>query len=55
MFKVANRLKPVQLLSQWLGLRTKAQTANYKVGIAQHRLFTDNLVEYGIFTATKPL
>ena len=55
MYKVAKRLRPVQLLSQWLGLRTKAQTANYKVGIAQHRLFTDNLVEYGIFTATKPL
>lgn len=55
MFKVAKRLKPVQLLSQWLGLRTKAQTANYKVGLAQHRLFTDHLVEYGIFTATKPL
>jgi len=53
MFKVANRLKPVQLLTQWLGLRSKAQTANFKVGIAQHRLFTDQLVEYGIFTATK--
>jgi len=55
MLKVSTRLKPVQLLSQWLGLRSKAQTANFKVGIAQHRLFTDKLVEYGIFTATKPL
>jgi cyclopropane fatty-acyl-phospholipid synthase-like methyltransferase len=55
MYKVAKRLKPVQMLSQWLGLRSKAQTANFKVGLAQHRLFTDNLVEYGIFTATKPL
>ncbi len=54
MYKVAKRLKPMQLLTQWLGLRSKAQTANFKVGIAQHRLFTDNLVEYGIFTATKP-
>lgn len=53
MYKVANRLKPVQKLTQWLGLRTKAQTANFKVGIAQHRLFHDNLVEYGIFTARK--
>ncbi len=53
MYKVATRLKPVQLLTQWLGLRSKAQTANFKVGIAQHRLFTDKLVEYGIFTATK--
>ena len=55
MFKVANRLKPVQKITQWLGLRSKAQTANFKVGIAQHRLFKDKLVEYGIFTATKPL
>ncbi len=55
MFKVANRLKPVQLFSQWLGLRSKAQTANFKVGIAQHRLFKDKIVEYGIFTATKPM
>ncbi len=54
MFKVAKRLKPVQMLTQWLGLRSKAQTANFKVGIAQHRLFTDQLVEYGIFTAIKP-
>jgi len=53
MFKVAKRLKPVQLLTQWLGLRSKAQTANFKVGIAQHRLFSDQLVEYGIFTAKK--
>ena len=55
MFKVAKCLKPVQLLTQWLGLRTKAQTANFKVGIAQHRLFKDELVEYGIFTAKKPV
>ncbi|KAF3976972.1 MAG: methyltransferase domain-containing protein [Methylococcales symbiont of Iophon sp. n. MRB-2018] len=55
MLKVANRLKPVQKISQWLGLRSKAQTANFKVGIAQHRLFIDNIIEYGIFTATKPL
>jgi len=53
MLKVAKRLKPVQQITQWLGLRSKAQTANFKVGIAQHRLFTDQLVEYGIFTATK--
>jgi len=53
MFKVAKRLKPVQTISQWLGLRSQAQTANFKVGIAQHRLFTDQLVEYGLFTARK--
>jgi cyclopropane fatty-acyl-phospholipid synthase-like methyltransferase len=55
MFKVAKRLQPVQKISQWLGLRTEAQTANFKVGLAQHRLFKENLVEYGIFTATKAL
>jgi cyclopropane fatty-acyl-phospholipid synthase-like methyltransferase len=55
MYKVAKRLKPIQQISQWLGLRTKAQTANFKVGLAQHRLFTDQLVEYGIFTAIKPM
>ena len=55
MLKVAKRLAPAQKISQWLGLRSKAQTANFKVGIAQHRLFKDQLVEYGIFTATKGL
>lgn len=53
MFKVAKRLKPVQTISQWLGLRSKAQTANYLVGLAQHRLFTEKLTEYCIFTAQK--
>ncbi|NOV28617.1 methyltransferase domain-containing protein [Methylomonas sp. ZR1] len=53
MFKVAKRLKPVQTISQWLGLRSKAQTANYLVGLAQHQLFTEKLTEYCIFTAQK--
>lgn len=55
MFKLAKRLQPIQSVSQWLGLRSKAQTANFKVGLAQHRLFTDNMIEYGIFVALKPL
>ncbi len=55
MYKVAKRLQPLQKFSQWIGLRSKAQTANFKVGLAQHRLFKDQLVEYGIFTAIKPL
>lgn len=55
MFKVAKRLQPLQQLSQWLGLRSNAQTANFKVGLAQYRLFTDNIIEYGVFTATKAL
>ncbi|WP_305907303.1 methyltransferase domain-containing protein [Methylomarinum sp. Ch1-1] len=53
MYKVAKRLYPVQKISQWLGLRSKAQTANYYVGLAQHQLFAENLTEYCIFTAAK--
>ncbi|MBD9355553.1 class I SAM-dependent methyltransferase [Methylomonas albis] len=53
MYQVAKRLKPVQTISQWLGLRSKAQTANYLVGLAQHQLFTEKLTEYCIFTAQK--
>jgi cyclopropane fatty-acyl-phospholipid synthase-like methyltransferase len=55
MYKVAKRLQPVQKISQWLGLRTQAQTANYLVGLAQHQLFTEKLTEYLIFTASKPI
>jgi len=53
MFKVAKRLYPVQKISQWLGLRSRAQTANYYVGLAQHQLFDEKLAEYCIFTAQK--
>jgi len=53
MLKVAKRLYPVQKISQWLGLRSKAQTANYYVGLAQHQLFDEKLTEYCIFTAQK--
>ncbi len=53
MYKVAKRLEPVQKISQWLGMRSKTQTANFKVGLAQHHLFHNKLVEYGIFTAQK--
>lgn len=53
MYKVAKRLQPVQKISQFLGMRSKAQTANYLVGLAQHRLFNDKLTEYCIFTAQK--
>lgn len=55
MLKVAKRLQPVQKISQWLGLRTKAQTANYLVGLAQHVLFSERLTEYCIFTAEKTI
>jgi len=53
MYKVSKRLEPVQKISSWLGLRSATQTANFKVGLAQHQLFHQKLVEYGIFTAQK--
>jgi len=53
MYKVAKRLQPVQQISQWLGLRSKAQTANYQVGLAQQVLFNEKLTEYCVFTARK--
>ncbi|WP_394753091.1 methyltransferase domain-containing protein [Crenothrix sp.] len=53
MLSVAKRLQPMQKLGEWLGLRTKGQTANYWVGVAQHYLFTQNLTAYCIFTAQK--
>ena len=53
MYKVAKRLEPVQKISQWLGLRSETQTANFKVGLAQLHLFQNKLVEYGIFSAQK--
>jgi tocopherol O-methyltransferase len=53
MYKVAQRLQPVQKLSRWLGLRTAAQTANFAVGLAQYQLFTQHLTEYCVFTALK--
>jgi len=53
MHKVAKRLQPLQKISQWLGLRSKAQTANYMVGLAQYQLFMEKLTEYCVFTAEK--
>ncbi len=53
MYKISKRLQPIQKLSQWLGLRSKAQTANFEVGLAQYKLFHEQLVDYHIFTAEK--
>ena len=53
MYKVAKRLHPVQKISQWLGLRSKAQTANFYVGLAQYEIFRNRYAEYCVFTATK--
>ena len=46
---------PMQLLMQTLGLRKKAQTANFKVALAQWKVFDGGLVRYCLFKGTKPL
>ena len=51
--KINKHLYPVQKLSQWLGLRTKAQTANYYAGLAQYDMFRNRYAEYCVFTAEK--
>ena len=53
MYKVGKRLYPVQKISQWLGLRSKAQTANYYAGLSQYDMFKNRYAEYCVFTATK--
>lgn len=53
MRQVAERLKPVQKVSQWLKLRSQTQTDNYNVGFAQYDFFHGGLAEYCIFKATK--
>lgn len=53
MHRVAKRLRPVQNVSQWLGLRSKAQTANFHVGFAQYEMFRNRYAEYCVFTAIK--
>ncbi len=45
---------PMQTLMQVLGLRKKAQTANFKVALAQWKVFHGGLVRYCLFRATKP-
>jgi tocopherol O-methyltransferase len=53
MHNVAKRWHPIHKVSEWLGLRTEGQIANYQVGISQHYLFTNNLTAYCIFTGQK--
>lgn len=53
MRKVAKRWRPIHIASEWLGLRTEGQIANYQVGISQHYLFTNNITAYCIFTGQK--
>jgi cyclopropane fatty-acyl-phospholipid synthase-like methyltransferase len=54
MYLTAVWTAPMQWTMHWLGLRKKAQTANYQVSIAQWKLFNERLVRYCIFRAKKP-
>jgi tocopherol O-methyltransferase len=54
MYMTALMTYPMQLTMQWLGLRKKAQTANFKVALAQYKVFRDKMVRYCIFRAKKP-
>lgn len=54
MYLTALLTYPMQLVMQWLGLRKKAQTANFKVALAQWKVFDGGLVRYCLFRATKP-
>jgi tocopherol O-methyltransferase len=55
MYLTAVVTAPMQWAMHWLGLRKKAQTANYKVAIAQWKLFNEGMVRYCLFRAKKPL
>ncbi|MFN5745620.1 MAG: methyltransferase domain-containing protein [Methylococcaceae bacterium] len=54
MYLTALLTYPMQLVMQWLGLRKKAQTANFKVALAQYKVFHEGMVRYCIFRASKP-
>jgi ubiquinone/menaquinone biosynthesis C-methylase UbiE len=53
MNQVAQKLHPLQKISQFFCLRTKAQTANFYAGIAQYDMFRQRFAEYCVFTAVK--
>ncbi len=44
---------PLQKMLELVRLRTKAQTANFNVAIAQYQVFRDGMVNYCIFKAKK--
>lgn len=54
MYLTALYTYPMQKLMQALGLRKKAQTANFKVALAQWKVFNEGLVRYCLFRAMKP-
>jgi cyclopropane fatty-acyl-phospholipid synthase-like methyltransferase len=55
MYLTARWTAPMQWAMHWLGLRKKAQTANYKVALAQWKVFNEGMVRYCIFRAKKPV
>jgi tocopherol O-methyltransferase len=54
MYLTALWTSPMQWLMHFLGLRKKAQTANFKVALAQWKVFHGGLVRYCLFRGTKP-
>jgi tocopherol O-methyltransferase len=54
MYVTAMLTAPMQWIMHYLGLRKKAQTANYKVAVAQWKVFHNGLVRYCLFRAKKP-
>jgi len=55
MYLTAMWTYPMQVVMHWLGLRKKAQTANFKVAVAQWKVFNEGMVRYCLFRAKKPL
>lgn len=54
MYLTALLTAPMQWVMQHLGLRKKAQTANFKVALAQWKVFNGGLVRYCLFRGVKP-
>jgi tocopherol O-methyltransferase len=54
MYLTALWTAPMQWIMHYLGLRKKAQTANYKVAVSQWKVFHNGLVRYCLFRAGKP-
>jgi tocopherol O-methyltransferase len=53
MYKTTKWFYPWIKFTHWLGLRSKAQVADYEVGFAQREFFRGGIANYCVFTATK--
>ena len=53
LYKKSQQTYPIEKLLGWLGIRTKAQTANYYAAKSQYQIFKQGLCGYGIFKARK--